>query len=112
MAYTKAGIRFSRDSYVEVDASGGGGLVSGFTLEMKTFPTQMTAGDSYQIGYNVPDNGTVEFVSSASSSKIKISETGLMECIGNSTGACGINIKFKAEDGTVITDVHTSVKVV
>ena len=26
MAYTKAGIRFSKDSYVTVDASGGGGI--------------------------------------------------------------------------------------
>ena len=112
MPYTKAGIRFSRDSYVEVDATGGGGIVAGFTLEMKGFPAEMTAGDTYQIGFTKPDNGDVEFVSAASNSKIRISETGLMTCIGNTTGACGINIKFKAEDGTVITDVHTSVKVV
>lgn len=112
MAYTKAGIRFSRDSYVEVDASGGGGLVSGFTLEMYGFPSTMTAGATYQIGYTIPDNGAVEFKSSASSSKIRINDTGLMECIGNTTGDCGINIKFTSEDGTVITDVHTKVKVV
>lgn len=112
MAYTKAGIRFSRDSYVEVDASGGGGLVSGFTLEMQSIPKQMSAGDTYQINFTIPDNGKVEFKSSAPNSKITINESGLMTCIGNTTGFCGVNIKFEAEDGTVITDIHTRVEVV
>ena len=111
MAYDKAGIRFSRDSYVFVDGSGGP-VLGGFTLEMYNFPKQMTAGDTFQIGYTVPEGGIVEFKSSAPSSKIKISETGLIECIGATTGMCGINIIFKAEDGTSICDIHSKINVI
>lgn len=108
-----AGIRFTNDNYIEVDSEGGGGgtVFGGFGVDLRDFPKQMSAGQIFNIPYTLPDGGSVEFTSSASSSKIKISATGKMECIGSSTGFCGIHIIFKKDDTTII-DIHEKVEVI
>ena len=131
----KAGLRYEKTKFVSLDidtenfentivtsvidgesteyslGGGSGGATGSFTLEMFGFPTTMHAGETYQIGFTVSDGATMEFKSSASSSKISIDENGLMTCIGNTTGACGINIKAYNTDGGLIGDVHTKVTV-
>ena len=119
-----AGIRFTRDEYyglvVEeesikllVNKDGevteydvGGEVPSGSsTLDLRNFPHTMHAEEDYQIEFTVSDGATMEFSSNASASKISVSETGLMHCIGTSTGACVITITTKNSAGNVINEV-------
>ena len=99
-------------SHTEYDVTGGGAGASGsFTLETAGFPVTMTKGETYQIQFTLSDGATMEFVSSAPSSKISIDENGLMTCIGNTTGFCGIDIKCYNSNGDIVGNVHARVTV-
>lgn len=111
MAYTKAGIRFSNDSYVTVDAENPS-IIGGFAIDMKNYPSKMTAGETYQLPVTIPEGGKMTYISSASNSKISISDDGLFTCIGNTTGFCGITIKGETIDGVEIFSISKRIEVV
>ena len=75
---------------------------------------QMRAGETYQIFYSLIGNAKAKFESNASSSKIRVSDSGLLTCIGNTTGFCMITIKaVDPDDETIIlSSVKTKVEVI
>lgn len=129
----KAGIRFEKEKYIQVDldneanikltadidgttteydvTGGGGGAAGSSTLDLRTFPRVMTANNEYQIVYTVSDGATIEFNSNASSTKISVNESGLMHCIGSTTGACVITITTKNTNGDSINETKMKVTV-
>ena len=122
----KAGIRFNESTYLGIEAdlenienskiiaevngetteySLGGGGGGSSTLDLRNFPHQMTAGDTYQIIYTLTGDATMEFSSNASSSKIIVDENGLMTCVGSTAGPCVITMTTKNSNGDVINEV-------
>lgn len=114
MVDTKAGIRFSRDSYVSVDADAPAPVCNtgSVSLDMRSFPKQMHSGDTYQINIEPSEGCIVGYESSAPASKISIDENGLMTCIGKTTGFCGIEIWCGDPDGFTILHLKTKVEVI
>lgn len=100
----KAGIRFTKDVYVEIDADlenftnstiktniddveTNYDLDSGtgtFSLDLRTFPQTMTIGDTYQIVYSVADGGKMRFAKTGS--YFNVSETGLITAVSAGAG--------------------------
>ena len=131
----KAGVRFDPKNYIEIEADledvpqstiktivdgveteyslggGGGGATGSSALDLRSFPHTMTAGNTYQINYTLSDGATIEFSSNASNSKISVDESGLMTCIGSTTGACVITITTKNSDGNVINETKMKISV-
>lgn len=128
----KAGFRLDRNTYAELsmgdeiklitDINGekteydvtGGGASGEMFISVKEMPKTMSAGDTFQLEVEAPEDSTIAYVSSAPGTKIVVDENGLMSCIGSTTGTCGIDINgSKSIDGSTITsNIHFKVKVI
>lgn len=96
----------------EYDVTGGSGASGSFTLDQRTFPNTLSADSTYQIVYTVSNGATVEFASNAANTKIKVDETGLLTCIGETLGVCKITMTFKNSNGDVIGVVTDGIEVI